>query len=259
MKHSHFFFIGDLRQLLPPSCRDQPFELAFRGQQSAKHLIESLGVPHTEIGYIENQASQVNLNYLVKNGDQLKVYPIDHHRIIKPAEGIRFVLDNHLGKLATLLRMLGFDTQYRNDFQDHELAEISTKENRILLTRDRRLLMRNAILFGCLVRSKSPDEQCVQVIQRYDLVGEIKPFQRCIRCNGLLQPVDKAQVTHKLKELTIQYFNDFCRCAHCGQVYWQGSHYLRMQKRIEHVIQTSKKEQTENRDGLFEQDVSRIS
>ena len=140
-------------------------------------------------------------------------------------EEARFILDNHLGKLAASLRMLGFDTLYRNDYQDDELAATAAAEQRILLTRDRRLLMRKVIPRGYCVRPDDPQQQIRAVLHRYNLYRQVRPFQRCLRCNHPLQPVAKAEVFERLEPLTKLYFDEFSICPSCNQVYWEGSHY----------------------------------
>jgi hypothetical protein len=135
------------------------------------------------------------------------------------------VLDNHLGRLTAYLRLLGFDAAYRNDLQDAELALISSQEGRILLTRDRRLLMRAVIRQGYWVRSLLPRQQVREVLQRYCLFSAVQPFGRCVHCNAVLEPVPKAQILHRLQPLTRRYFAEFLRCPGCNQIYWKGSHY----------------------------------
>ena len=141
----------------------------------------------------------------------------------------RFVLDNHLGRLAAYLRMLGFDSLYRNNYNDEELVETSQREERILLSRDRRLLMRKAVSHGYCLRSLDSLEQLTEVIQRFDLTSRIMPFHRCLRCNHPLEPVAKEAVLDRLELLTKLYFNEFQICPACKQIYWMGSHYEKMQ------------------------------
>ncbi len=128
--------------------------------------------------------------------------------------------------------MLGFDCLYENDYDDAALAALSAYESRILLTRDRRLLMRKSVTHGYLLRSLDPHEQLLEVLNRYGLRPWIKPFQRCIRCNHRLEVVSKEAVLDRLEPLTRLYFNEFRICPACKQIYWKGSHYDRMQKLI---------------------------
>jgi uncharacterized protein with PIN domain len=151
----------------------------------------------------------------------------------------RFILDNHLGRLAAYLRMLGFDALYRNDFQDEELARVCNREERILLTRDKRLLMRNLVRRGYWLRSKIPHRQLEEVVRRFGLAGMTQPFQRCVRCNEPLVHVRKQDILHRLKPLTRQYFDDFRLCPACDQIYWKGSHYQHMCQLIEQVLSSA--------------------
>ncbi len=154
----------------------------------------------------------------------MTVYPAD-----SPLDGEPyFILDNHLGQLATYLRMLGFDSLYRNDYQDAELAMVSIEEGRVLLTRDRRLLMRKAIRRGYCIHQTDPRQQTAEVLRRFKLFGQVKPFQRCLRCNSPLQVVSKQDIIERLEPLTKIYYDEFHLCPTCNQIYWKGSHYGHM-------------------------------
>jgi hypothetical protein len=233
MKVAQFKIEDKLCWLLPHDKRGDNFNYAFNGPQSIKHLIESVGIPHTEIGEIKANGEAIGLEYLVQDGEAIEV------RAVNPAgeqsTEPRFVLDGHLGRLAAHLRMLGLDSLYRNNYEDKELVQIGMDENRILLTRDRRLLMYKNIKSGQLLWSLEPEEQLQEVIQRQGLKEWIKPFQRCIRCNYLLEPVRKEDVLERLEPLTRLYYEEFHICPACKQIYWKGSHYERMQKIIEEI------------------------
>jgi uncharacterized protein with PIN domain len=231
MKVARIDFAPALRALLKPDLRDQPLEMHFQGRQTLKHLIESLGIPHTEIGRLLAGDRVVPSSYIVMHADEIRVWPAEEAHIVKDEP--TFVLDGHLGRLASHLRMLGLDCLYRCDYEDSELVEISTSQERILLTRDRRLLMHKILSQGYLVRSLHPLEQFHEVIQRYMLTAWIRPFQRCLRCNHLLEPVEKETILERLEPLTRKYYDDFRICQSCHQVYWKGSHYERMLELIE--------------------------
>lgn len=237
MEQGTFRFYEDLNDFLHESKKGKVITSTFNGDQSVKHLIESLGVPHTEVSHILVNGKQVDFGYLVRDGDMVEVYPfaIGSGGMLILGKPI-FVLDNHLGQLATYLRMLGFDTLYRNDYHDDELAQISSEEGRILLTRDRRLLMRNKVQHGYWVRYKIPRRQLVEVLRRFDLCNQVTPFQRCMRCNGLLLSVSKDEVLHRLEPLTRKYFEQFRICQDCDQVYWKGSHHERMMRFIDQAL-----------------------
>lgn len=235
MKSARFDFEPALQPLLKRDRRGQPVEVRFRGQQSVKHLIESLGVTHTELGLLTANGRKIGQEYIVQDGDRVEV------RQVAPVAGEpvqpRFVLDGHLGRLASHLRMLGLDSLYYNAYEDEELVRISVAGGRILLTRDRLLLMHKVITQGYLLRSLNPSEQLHEVIQRYDLVKWIRPFERCMNCNHPLEPVPKESVLEKLEPLTKTYYDEFKLCPACDQVYWKGSHYERMLDVIEKITQ----------------------
>lgn len=243
MKLARFHFFDDLNDFMPDERKDVLFSYSFRGPQSVKHLIESLGAPHTEIGRILVNETPTGFDYLVQDGDVIQVFPIFYangdnpelSQSFPPGERC-FILDNHLGRLAYYLRMLGVDCLYRNDIQDDEMALVASQDERILLTRDRRLLMRNAVRYGYWVRNKTPRLQLVEVMRRYALAGDIIPFHRCMRCNGILIPAKKEDILPRLLPLTRKYFEDFRICPDCEQVYWKGSHYERMNKLIEQAL-----------------------
>ncbi|MCS6906821.1 MAG: Mut7-C RNAse domain-containing protein [Anaerolineales bacterium] len=244
-KSATFLFHGELNDFLTPSRRNRPVRCLFRGRQTAKHLIESLGVPHPEVGSLRLGEKTLSLDTLVEDGDWIEVHPpplplpLPHLSLAASEEPIRFVLDNHLGRLAAYLRLFGFDALYRNDLQDDELAQISYTEERVLLTRDHRLLMRACVQQGYWLRSKLPRQQLVEVLRRWNLVPQVRPFRRCLRCNGLLQEVPKEQILSRLQPLTRLYYDDFRLCAGCGQIYWRGSHYERMQSWMGRVLQAA--------------------
>jgi uncharacterized protein len=232
-----FIFYPDLPFFL--ARRESELEIGFESGQSIKHLVESLGIPHTEIGVVQVNGVEAQLENLARAGDRVEVYAATAKSGALPAS-IRFVLDNHLGKLAAYLRMLGLDTLYRNDYQDEELARVAGEQDRILLTRDRRLLMRRMVRYGYCPRSLDSDEQMLEVMTRFDLFDKVRPFERCLRCNGQLQAVGKETVLDRLQPLTKTYYDDFYICSNCEQVYWKGSHYERMLDKIETFRRGSK-------------------
>lgn len=241
-------FLNELNELIPKRRRGEIITVSFKGRQSIKHIIESLGIPHTEAGLLIVNEQTTDFDYIVQSGDVILVHPAspqldrlsglfkNDRMTITP----RFILDNHLGKLAAYLRMLGFDAVYRNDYQDEELAEVTVDLNRILLTRDRQLLMRKSIHYGYLIRSLDPEIQVLEILRRFDLSEQITPFHRCLRCNSPLNPIEKEVILHRLQPLTRKYFQEFHICLNCQQLYWKGSHYERMESLIKKLVAASK-------------------
>lgn len=240
-----FRFYAELNDFLPASRRQRAFEHSFNGAPAVKDTIEALGVPHTEVDLILVDGAPVGFDHLLQDGDRVSVYPpfvtldLGDIQRLQPENlrSARFVLDIHLGKLAGYLRMLGVDALYRNDYADETLAEISMRETRVLLTRDRGLLKRSAVTYGYCVRSTRPREQLVEVVRRYDLQREAQPFSRCIRCNGLLLSVAKEAIVDDLPPTARRVYHVFRRCRDCGQIYWRGSHFGRMQRFVEGVLE----------------------
>jgi hypothetical protein len=234
LRTANFVFCETLQDFQPALERGLPVQLTFQPGQTCKHLIESLGAPHTEVAQVRVNGEAVGFSYQVGDGDRVEVLPPEPGQLWEAdASRLRFVLDNHLGKLAVYLRMLGFDSLYRNDFDDPLLAEISQQQERILLTRDRRLLMRSQVQRGYWLRSKTPRLQVVEVAQRYGLLQHIRPFDRCMSCNERLQSVGKEAILNRLQPLTRLYFDDYRICPGCERIYWKGSHFQRMSSFIE--------------------------
>lgn len=232
-------FMGELNDFLAPARRSQPVHLWAGEDQTVKHLVESCGVPHPEIGQITSGGKPVAFSCQPRDGENLQVFPWDPKERERslPAGEIRFVLDMHLGKLARYLRLLGFDSAYRNDFEDDQLAAIAALDARVLLTRDRRLLMRKAVLHGYCPRSLDPRRQLLEVLRSFNLAEKISPFQRCSHCNERLVQVSKESILDRLEPLTQRYYDDFQHCPACGNVYWRGSHYERMRVWIQADLQ----------------------
>ena len=234
MQEADFLFLGDLDEFMPVKKRGSAVHLVFEQHQTIKHLIESLGIPHVEIGEMRVNGSPVGSEYRPRTGDRIEIRPVAPGSAEEP----RFLLDNHLGRLAAQLRMLGFDCLYRNDYEDSDMASLLQKDPRILLTRDRRLLMRKTIQSGYCVRSLEPDKQILELVDRFDLARWARPFRRCIHCNALLEVVDKSTVIDRLEPKTKLYYNDFSICPNCSKIYWKGSHWQRMRATLTGLLST---------------------
>jgi hypothetical protein len=233
-------FYAELNDFLPPALRGIEIDHEFERRASIKDMIESFGVPHTEVEVILVNGRPVDFSRIVQDGDRISVYPMFESVDITPMLRLRpaplrrpkFILDSNLGRLARYLRLLGLDCLYRNDYQDAEVARIASEEQRTVLTRDRTLLQRRIITHGYFVRSQQPREQVREILARFDLYGEVAPFTRCTRCNGELQDVDKQAVSEQLEPKTRRYYDTFRICRDCGRVFWQGSHHARMQQLV---------------------------
>ena len=228
--HATIRFYGDLAALAWDADRDGEVRVPLGHPRSVKDAIESCGVPHTEVDLVVVGRRSVGFDHLVGAGERVSVYPmfrtLDVPSLVRPAAlpATRFLLDVHLGRLAGRLRLLGFDTAYRNDADDADLARDAPAQQRWLLTRDRGLLMRASVTHGYLVRSNEPREQVIEVVRRFDLFDAMAPLTRCARCNGTLHPVEKSAIEHLLQPGTRRDHDVFAQCAACSHVYWEGSH-----------------------------------
>lgn len=236
ISRASFRFYGELNLFLAPAQRQTTFAQVIKPPVSVKHVIEALGVPHTEVEIILVNGIGRNFDYLVQAGDRVAVLPALRRLTGAAGPALRppwpdpplFLADNHLGRLARFLRLVGCDVWYEPAWDDAQLAATAGAHGRILLTRDRNLLKRSQVIFGYCLHTLDPSAQLAAVVHRFGLAARLQPWTRCLRCNGLLAPAAKAEVWEQLEPKTRLYFETFQRCATCGQVYWPGSHTARL-------------------------------
>lgn len=234
-------FYAELKDFLAPERRSGTVTHTFDVPGSVKDVTEACGVPHTEVDLILANGESVDFSYRVADGDRISVFPVfesfDISSVLRvrpqPLRQVRFVLDGHLGRLARYLRLLGFDCLYSSAWSDHELVAISTGQHRILVTRDRGLLKHRAVTHGSYVWATDPHRQLAEVVRRFHLAGRIAPFTRCMRCNGLLEPVEKNDIAHRLLPWTRDHFDKYSICTTCERIYWRGSHHGRLNEIVE--------------------------
>jgi len=231
-----FRFYEELNDFLPPARRKREFSVPCARAATAKHMIEALGVPHTEVEVVLVNGESVGFGRVLRDGDRVAVYPkfeaLDVTPLLRvreaPLRTTRFLADAHLGGLARLLRLAGFDTLYENGLADAQIEARAREDGRIVLTRDRELLKRRGITHGCFVRALRPREQMREVIDRLDLSRSLRPFSRCLACNAPLAPIDKDAVRDRLPPNVRESHERFTACTGCGRIYWEGSHWRRM-------------------------------
>ncbi len=236
MHRIYFRFYEELNDFLPEEKRKVRFAHEYIDRASVKDVIESLGVPHTEVDLILINGKSVGFDYLINDCDDISIYPVFEslditnvqHLRPNPLREPKFIADVHLGKLTRYLRMMGFDVFYKNDFDDDKIVNLSLTEKRAILTRDRGILKRSKVTHGYWVRTTKVKEQVIEVIKRFDLKNNIKEFSRCITCNSVLKPISKNEIIDDLPPKVSKSQMEFSRCPACKKNYWKGTHHQRM-------------------------------
>jgi uncharacterized protein len=234
-------FHENLKFFLKSKANNEVIERILNEKTSVKDVIEACGVPHPEVDLILVNNEPVDFSHPILKDTDIDLYPVQSRCLLFKEKRLqvrsirRFIADGHLGTLARNLRLLGFDVAYDRQAQDRQLLNVMEQEDRALLTRDRRLLMHAIVRHGYCPRSQNTDNQTIEVIRRFDLFDFIAPFTRCLRCNAPLQKVAKADVVEKLEPLTKIYYEQFRRCTGCNQIYWAGSHFSKLQHRLEKI------------------------
>jgi uncharacterized protein with PIN domain len=219
-----------LRFLLPRRCRDiGEIDLLHDPTATVGHLVQSAGVPLTEVGdLLVGEVAKVAVSSHARLQEQDRLEVLVRARP-QPLQGPPlFLLDVHLGTLARRLRLLGIDSAYDKDADDDHLVNQAEHDDRVLLSRDRGLLMRRSLRRAAFVRGQNPDAQLADVIERFS--PPLEPWTRCLACGGTLSPVSKAEVAGRLEPGTLRTQQQFARCRHCGQVYWHGAHDAMLQQ-----------------------------
>jgi uncharacterized protein with PIN domain len=223
-----------LHLFVPHARRAGATPLATDGVSTLGHVIESLGVPLTEVGALVVDGREVPVSHIPKNGERVSVRPVDRPQRV-PGAPLRFLLDVHLGTLARRLRLLGVDAAYEStDIGDAALATRSAAEKRVMLSRDRGLLRRRELWAGAFVYSTRPDDQLHDVLDRF--TPDLNPWSRCTACNGLLEEATKEQVADQLEHGTQRSYDVFARCTQCGRVYWKGAHHDQLEAVVERAL-----------------------
>ncbi|KXU94417.1 hypothetical protein CR51_26820 [Caballeronia megalochromosomata] len=253
MVKARFHFHRELNDFLARPLRGHAFACACAKASSTKHMIEALGVPHTEVDLIVRNGHAVGFDAQIEADDVIEVYPA--HRapastsaahgaaLLRPplrAADLSFIADAHLGGLAQLLRLAGFDTRYDNNFPDDEIEQLAQDESRIVLTRDRELLKRRAVLRGCYVRTLQADDQFREVSERFDLTPHVRAFRLCLMCNAPLRRAGPGDIDGRVPDGVRERHTRFVTCDVCHRVFWEGSHWRRMRARIDALAEAGR-------------------
>ena len=242
-----FRFHEELNDFLAPARRGREFACACARAATTKHMIEALGVPHTEVELVLVNGESAGFDRVLRDGDRVAVYPtlaaLDGTPLPRehapPPRPPRFIADAHLGGVAHFLRLCGFDTLFDAHFQDAEIERLAARDGRIVLTRDRELLKRRTITHGCYVHALKPEQQVREVVRRLDLARSVRPFTRCLCCNTPTRAVDKEEGAQLLPPSARAQHTRFTACDGCGRVFWEGSHWRRMRALVDAVLAES--------------------
>ncbi len=238
------YFLGASNRLQPDPGAALAIDYTLNRRASIKDIVEALGVPHAEVGslqLVDHGSREIGFGRLLQPGDRVRVCAHPRPRDVftptllrpQPLDAVCFAVDVNAGKLASNLRLLGFDAFYANDVDDGGLADLAAEQGRIVLSKDRALLKRNRIVHGMHIRQEDPEEQLRGVLAAFGLGPPFAAFSRCLRCNIPLEPVAKEKILHRLEPLTKKYYNEFFICPECGRVYWAGSHHEALQERLQ--------------------------
>lgn len=238
MSSATFRFHGELERFLAREHRGASIDHAYARAATLKQAIESLGVPHTEIGRLIVNGEPATLDRTVREKDSVEVFP--HAPGAAPfAEPLAFIADAHMGGLARMLRMLGFDTLYDNALHDAEIVRIASSERRVVLTRDRELLKRGEVMRGCFVHALKPESQLREVARRYGIAERMQPFALCLHCNLPLEPAPADAVAERAPERIRERYHTFMQCPGCRRVFWEGSHWERMRSVLAEALEVT--------------------
>jgi uncharacterized protein len=228
-----------LHVFVGPGLRAGITTVATDGVSSLGHVVESLGVPLTEVGELLVGGRPCDVAHVPADGETIGVAAVAKPQRVEGGfgEAPRFLLDIHLGTLARRMRLLGLDTAYENpDIGDAALAARSAAERRVMLSRDRGLLRRRELFAGAFVYSHRPTEQLDDVLTRF--APTLAPWTRCTACNGELRRVEKAEMRGHLPVGTERTYDTFAQCVECGQAYWRGAHAERLDAIVEQATNT---------------------
>lgn len=244
MPKGTFRFYEELNDFLPKHRRKTDFEAGFKRKRSIKNVIAALGVPHTEIDLVLANGKSVDFNYILQDGDQVSVYPVFESFNITdvtllrkiPLRRNKFIADINLKDIVKSMRVLGFDLYYDPLLATREIIELSKREHRIILTKNRELLKFKDVTHGIIIRPGTTTEQIRQIIDYLDIKDNIKPFSRCLRCNTLLKSVLKDKILDRIPQKSKEFCDEYVQCQSCDKIYWKGTHFINMKKVVKQIL-----------------------
>lgn len=165
-------------------------------------------------------------------------------RLIKT---LKFIVDHNVGKLAKWLRIMGYDTLFFNGSNDSSMVSTALNEERVILTRATQIMKRRVVTSGRLsaifIRSDDPEQQMCQVIEDLNLDCQFRPFAVCLECNQPLLERSKQQVEERVPPYVFQTQSQYMECPVCHRIYWRGTHWQAMTKKLDKFKKCQQKEE----------------
>jgi len=244
MPTATFRFYEELNDFLPEERRKRDFEIAFKGRESVKDMIEALGVPHTEVDLILVNAKSVDFGYILEHGDRVSVYPVFESFDIRdvthlrdlPLRESRFIADVNIGDIVKYMRALGMDVYCDPGLSPREIIRISNQERRTILTKSRNLLKHRDAARGIFIRPGTTAQQIRRIIDLLSLREAIAPFSRCLVCNTPLVKATKESVYDRIPPKARAFYADYAYCSGCDRIYWQGTHFAKIKQMVDGIL-----------------------
>lgn len=149
----------------------------------------------------------------------------------------KFIVDRNVGKLTGWLRLMGYDARFFDGSDDAELVAVAGAEGRVILSRDTQIMKRRLITSGqikaVLIESDQPEQQIRQVVDTLALDSHFRPFTICLECNQPLVEREKDEVKELVPPYVFKTQDQFMQCPSCQRIYWRGTHWRAMTKKLE--------------------------
>ncbi|MEE9189790.1 MAG: Mut7-C RNAse domain-containing protein [Candidatus Neomarinimicrobiota bacterium] len=236
-------FYEELNDFLPARLSKKTMKKEVLLSTTVKDIVESYGVPHTEVDLILVNGESVSFGYKIVDQDRISVYPVFESFDITPVKHLQakplripcFFAEKYLWKLTRLLRLLGINVIYDDTLTNKQVIELIVSSKQILLTRSVQQLMHSTISRGYCIRADDPVDQAIEVMKRFDLLGQMLPFSRCMLCNGSVVKIPMQTVESHLDSKTASLYTKYFQCSDCKKIYWKGSHYKQLQRFVDQV------------------------
>jgi uncharacterized protein with PIN domain len=158
---------------------------------------------------------------------------------------VKFIADNNVGKLARWLRLMGYDTVLLSEKDDRTMIQRALTENRVILTKDAQFMKRRLVATGTLkaihIKQDDPKLQVQEVVRALKLDYHHKPFSLCLECNSVLVPRSREQVRPLVPPHVLETQTQYTECPDCHRVYWPGTHWQSMVRKLRDWQERSKK------------------